>query len=604
MRNALLQARLGALPHSPGVYLFKDAQGRVIYVGKAAILHSRVSSYFTTHNLEPKVHRMVEHIHDFEILLTDSEQEAFLLECNLIKEYRPQYNVRLRDDKTYPYLKVGLGEKWPRVHMTRRIEQDGSRYFGPYANAGSLRRTIAMLKRLFPFRSCRKDIDGTDSRPCLEFHIKRCLGPCIGEVSPEEYGRIIEQVVMFMEGRQEEVLRQLNQKMTAAADRLEFEKAVVIRDQILAVQDVVEQQKIASAEGESDAIAFSQAGDQAYVQVFIVRNGKLIGREHFMLTGVEGEEPGQIMTGFLQQYYSSTPVIPRTVLVEHMPRDPELICEWLKEKRGGSVEVRAPRRGVKKQLVDLVATNAREGLRQARVKVLADPEILAEALDEVKERLSLPSKPLRIECYDISNIHGRAAVGSMVVFEGGLPRKDQYRRFRIGSVVGIDDYAMVREVLRRRFKRGLEMAEEGGWANEPDLVLIDGGKGHLGAAVEVLREVGLELPCAGIAKENEAIYVPGEQGPVMIARDAPALYLIQRIRDEAHRFAIGYHRQLHKKLSHTATLEGIPGIGAKRNRALLRKFGSVKRIREASIEELASVKGMNRIAAARLKEYI
>ena len=606
MEGKSLEPQLRALPRRPGVYLLKDEAGNIIYVGKAASLYHRVFSYFSSsHNLSPKLRQMVARVADFEFFVTDSEQEAILLECNLIKKYRPRYNVALKDDKTFPYLKISVAEDWPRVYTTRRFEKDGSRYFGPFASPRSVRQTLALLKRLFPFRSCKKPINGGRLRPCLDYHIHRCLGPCIAAVSRDEYRQVIDQVILFLEGKQEVIVRELRNRMAAAADTLEFEKAALIRDQITAVESVIERQKIASAEGEMDVIVFATARGQAYALVFLIRNGKLLGRENFMLTGTQGEEPSQIMTSFVQQFYSFAPFIPEQILLQHPLEEMPLVKKWLESRRGAKVDIQVPRRGVKKDLANMVAENARQGLEQMRIKLLAEPEVLAKALEELREELSLPCSPQRVECYDISDIQGAFAVGSMVVFEGGQPQKAHYRRFRIRSVTGANDYAMIQEVLRRRFKRGASELKDGSWAMIPDLIFIDGGKGQLNAALEVIKEAGLEsIPCASIAKENEAVFLPQISEPIMLPRNSAALYLLQRVRDEAHRFAQGYHLKVRHKESLASSLDNIPGVGPKRKRALLRRFGSTSRIKEASLDELVSVRGMTRPVAEKVKEYL
>jgi excinuclease ABC subunit C len=606
MEHKRLEPQLKALPGKPGVYLLKDEGDNVLYVGKAASLYHRVGSYFgSPSNLSTKLQRMVARATDFDFFVTDSEQEAILLECNLIKKYRPRYNVRLKDDKSYPYLKINLAEDWPRVYFTRRIEKDGARYFGPFASAGSVRKTLALLRRLFPLRSCKRPVTGNESRPCLEYHIHRCLGPCIAAVSKEEYRQVISQVILFLEGKQEAIVRELRSRMAEAADNLEFEKAALIRDQVHAVERVIERQKIASAEGEMDVIAFAQAREQAYVLVFFIRNGKLLGREHFILAGTQDEEPPQIMTSFVQQFYNSAPYIPRQILLQHSVEGMSLIAEWLQSKKGAKVELRVPHRGVKKGLVDMVAENARQGLEQLRIKLLAEPDALAAALEELQKELSLSCPPQRVECYDISDIQGTSAVGSMVVFERGQPKKSHYRRFRIKSVAGANDYAMIQEVLRRRFKKGTSEPRESAWAVTPDLVLIDGGKGHLSAALEVMREVELDfVPCASIAKENEAIFLPQVDEPIMLPRHSAALYFLQRVRDEAHRFALGYYHKVRQRESFASRLDTIPGVGAKRKQALLNRFGSLRGVKQATLEELASVRGMTRSVAERVKEYL
>ncbi|RLC95342.1 MAG: excinuclease ABC subunit C [Chloroflexi bacterium] len=606
MERKDLEEQLKALPARPGVYLFKDAGDNVLYVGKAASLYHRVGSYFgSSQDASPKLRRLVAQVAQFEFFVTDSEQEAILLECNLIKKYRPRFNVRLKDDKTYPYLKVSLGEDWPRVYITRRLENDGARYFGPYASAGSVRTTLALLRKLFPFRSCKKSITDSQSQPCLEYHIGRCLGPCTGAVTQEEYRQVIDQIVLFLEGKQEVIVRELRRNMAAAAKNLEFEKAALLRDQVQSVERVIERQKIASPDEEMDVIAFAQARDQAYVLVYSIRNGKLLGRESFVLTGTQGEGPVKIMTSFVQQFYSSAPFIPKQVLLQHSLEDVPMVQQWLESQKRAKVKVWVPRRGVRKGLVDMVAENARQGLEQMRIKLLTEPEVTAKALAELESELQLPRPPRRVECYDIADIRGTSAVGAMVVFEGGQPKRSHYRRFKIKTVPGANDYAMMQEVLWRRFRKAATEPIGSTWATVPDLVLIDGGKGHVNAAAEVVEQAQVgSVSCASIAKGNEAVFLPGMPDPIMLPRDSAGLYLLQRIRDEAHRFAQGYYHKVRHREVFRSALDGIPGIGAKRKRALLKKFRSAADIRAASVEELRSVPGMTGDAARRLKEYL
>ena len=608
MTGNLIVEQLKQLPTSSGVYLMKDAEGNILYVGKAANLHQRVRSYFSAgQKLSPKLERMVARVNDFDFFVTASEQEALILELNLIKRHRPHYNVRLKDDKTFPYLKIDINEDWPRVHITHRLEEDGGRYFGPFASAKSVRQTLKVLKGIFPFRSCRKPITGTDLRPCLEYHIHHCLGPCIGTVSKEEYAGVIKQVILFLEGKQEIVVQELQRKMGKAAEVLDFEKAVLLRDQIQAIDRVIEGQRIATTvSGEQDVIAFASDKDQAYVQVFFIRSGKLVGRESFVLQGTHSEEPEQIMTNFIKQFYASAPHIPPLLLLQHPVEDRTIIESWLQSKKGAKVQIQVPSRGNKKQLVGIVARNAQQGLEQLMVKQLAAPAVLAEALVEIKTKLSLPHLPSRMEGYDISNIQGTVAVGSMVVFEEGKPNPSHYRRFRIKTVSGANDYAMLQEVIKRRFKRSVksDVSTPDTWAILPDLVLIDGGKGQLNSVLAAMREVEVSsVPAVSLAKENEAIFVPRKREPIILPRSSPGLQLLQRLRDEAHRFALGYHQKIRKRQTFTSALDSIPGIGPKRKRALLKQFGSVQAIREASIEELTTTKGMSKNLAQKVKEH-
>ncbi len=606
MTNLIVQ-QLNQLPGNPGVYLLKDAEGTIMYVGKATNLRHRVRSYFGTgQKLSPKTQRMVARVHDLDYFVTTTEQEALILELNLIKRHHPHYNVRLKDDKTFPYLKIDSTEDWPRVYITRRLTQDGGRYFGPFASAKSIRQTMKIIKRIFPFRSCSKPITGTDSRPCLWYHVGKCLAPCIGAVSKKEYAEVIKQVILFLEGKQGKVVQWLESRMNKAAKALEFEKASSFRDQIQAIHEVIEGQRIATTvRGEQDVIAFAQDKDQAYVQVFFIRSGKLIGRESFVLQGTHSEEPSQIITSFIKQFYQSTPSIPRLLLLQYPVEDKSVIEDWLRNKRGDKVSIRVPQRGNKKQLVNIVAENAQQGLTQLKIKQLATPRALETALDEVTQELRLPHPPLRMEGYDISNIQGTSAVGSMVVFDKGKPKPAHYRRFRIKTVSGADDYAMLHEVIKRRFKRSGDTSASDGWAIFPDLVLIDGGKGQLNAAQAAMHEVGVDsVPVASLAKENEYLFIPQEAKPIILPGNSPGLQLLQRLRDEAHRFALGYHQKIRQKKTFASAFDGITGIGPQRKRTLLRQFGSSRAIQQASVEELATTKGISQSLARRIKEHL
>ncbi len=602
----------------PGVYLMRDARGGVLYVGKAFILRNRLRSYFgPPSDLSVKTIEMMPQVADFEYIVTDSETEALLLENNLIKKHKPRFNIRLKDDKNYPYIKINLAEDYPRVDFTRRVVEDGARYFGPFASAHSLRQTMALLKRLFPYRSCTKAITGTDVRPCLDFYIKRCVGPCIGAVSKEEYREVIDEVILFLEGKHEKVLHDLRKKMELASEGLQFERAALLRDQVHAIEKVAEEQKAVSlAMGDEDIIALAEGGNEAWVEVFFIRKGNLIGRDHFILEGTEKEGPPQIITGFVKQYYASALFVPPSILLQHPVEDEEVLGEWLGQRRGARVYLRVPSRGEKRKLVDLVAKNAKEGLDLSRVKWMADRDAVAAALEDLQEQLGLPAPPKRIECYDISNIMGTSAVGSMVTFENGQPKNSHFRRFKIKAVEGVDDYAMMQEMLRRRFKRlgeavqnpqEAEQAKQDGdvWSIVPDLVLIDGGKGHLNAALQVMLELGLDsMPLASIAKQFEELFVPDMPDPIVLPRQSQALYLLQRVRDEAHRFAITYHRALRSKRSLGSAMDEVPGIGPKRRKALLKRFGSVQAIREAPLDEIAAVVGMTRSLAQKVKDRL
>ena len=614
--------RLRATPTKPGVYLMRDESGDVLYVGKALSLRHRLRSYFAGQaGLPPKIRNMVARVAEFEVILTESDQEAVILECNLIKRHKPAYNARLKDDKTYPFIKIDVSEDFPLVYVTRRVNDDGARYFGPFASASSVRRTLALLKKLFPYRSCTKVITGTDPRPCLDFYIHRCVGPCIGAASKEQYAEIIDQVVLFLEGKTDQVAGGIAKRMRKAADDLEFERAGVLRDQLRSIDRVHEGQKVLHLKPENlDVIAAAPAYGEAWVEVFFIRQGKLIGRDHFTMAGTQDDSPGRVLSAFVQQFYSENPYVPPRILVQHDLEDHEAIESWLRRKRQGAVTVYRPQRGEKRKLVEMVAENAAQGVEQLKVRQ-ADVGDMNAAVEELQEALSLPRPPRRIECYDISNIQGASPVGSMVVFEDGRPRSSSYRRFKIKSVEGIDDYSMMREVLTRRFKRLASSAKDdatdgngsspsrrsgdAAWEQVPDLVLIDGGKGHLGAALQVFLELGIEdIPLASLAKENEELFVPQDPEPIVLPRRSQALFLVQRARDEAHRFAVTFHRERRSKRSVASALDDVSGIGPKRRRMLLRRFGSLKGIKDAEPDDIAAVPGMTRKLAIRLKEYL
>jgi len=622
MDQLLLKDKLQTLPTRPGVYLMKDEGGEVIYVGKAINLRNRVRSYFqaaASHSL--KLHRLIYHIADFDFIVTDSEIEALILECNLIKEHRPRYNIRLKDDKRYPYIKITWQEDYPRIYVTRRMERDGARYFGPFTAVWAVHQTLDMLRRLFPYLTCDREITGQDTRACLYYHIGRCAGPCIGAVSKEEYRALIKRICLFLEGRAEEIVADLQGQMNTAAEALDFERAAALRDQIRAVEWVTTQQKIALAVGkDEDVIALARENDDTCVQVFFIRQGKLIGREYFILDGTAEEDESEIVASFVKQFYDEAAYVPTKIILPTSIEEAAVIEAWLKSKRGNGVSLHVPKRGRDKELLQMAAENATETLASLRAQWMADEGRSVEALTQLQQHLGLKEAPTRIECYDISNIQGQAATGSMVVFVKGVPRKSDYRRFKIRTVEGANDYAMMQEVLRRRFKRANQRISESAnrqigeekakrddvWTILPDLIIVDGGKGQLNAALEILEEVGLksEVPAIGLAKKQEEVFLPDRSEPLVLPRDSQGLYLLQRIRDEAHRFAVGYHRKLRTKKSLTSVLEEIPGIGPRRRQALLKHFGSIEAIRQASVEELAAVKGMTRKAAEMVKENL
>ncbi len=605
-----IKEKLNSIPTQPGVYLMKGEAGEVLYVGKAINLRNRIRSYFQASvDHSPKVQRLVWSIADLEFIVTASELEALILECNLIKRHRPHYNVRFKDDKRYPYIKITWQEDFPRVQVVRRISHDGARYYGPYASSAAMRQTLELLRRIFPYLTCKRKISGTDNRACLYYHIKRCLGPCIGAVSKEEYRDMMKQVCLFLEGKGEEIVTSLKRRMKASSERLEFERAASLRDQIQAVERVISRQRVIStATTDQDVIAFAREDGETCVQIFFVRAGKLIGREYFLMDGADSVEADEILASFIKQFYNDTAYVPPEILLPADIDEASIIERWLREKRGTKVALRVPHRGQKRELVEMVVENAIQTLAHWLAREQVEEEKALAALTDLQAQLGLEALPLRIEAYDISNIQGATATGSMVVFVEGLPRKSDYRRFRIRTTDRPDDYAMMREVLRRRFRKAVAeqtTAEEETWAKLPDLIVVDGGKGQLTAALDVLAEYGLEgVAAVGLAKAHEEVYRPGEPEPLILPVNSPGLQLMQRLRDEAHRFAIAYHRRLRRRESLMSSLEEIPGIGPKRRQALLRRFGSVEAIRQASLDELAAVEGMNRAVARRVQEFL
>jgi excinuclease ABC subunit C len=696
--NEKIQSVLNSLPHKPGIYLMKDAEGTIIYVGKAISLFNRVRSYFQeSTDLSPKNRSMVAKIEDIEFLVVRNEVEALVLESNYIKQYRPKYNVLLRDDKSYPYIKVALTEDFPRVYRVRSFHHDGNRYFGPYTNSGAVDATLDVLNKLFAYRTCRYDASAWApprtgeppagwkqkllSRPCTQYYIHRCVAPCVAYTDREEYDAVIKQVILFLEGKHDEVIQNLQRKMEQAAENLNFEEAARLRDRIQAVERILEKQRVINTENQDDqdVIALASGDDETCAQVFFFRAGKLVGREYFIMQGTRDSSPGEIMTSFMQQFYESSPHIPGEIIVEVEPDDSDVIQSWLREKRkntagagrANAISITTPKRGDKVRLVEMVKQNAKEVLEQQRIKWLTDSQKIQMALEELQEALNLATPPRRIECYDISNTQGTNSVGAMVVFEGGRAKNSEYRRFKIKQVEGANDVASHQEVLRRRFRKVAgtstmngaldedistpvgetiaellhkeqeiskniaeqaehESEEEGengvaqngengqsspmqhDWAL-PDLVIIDGGRAQLNAALEVMNELKLDIPTIGVAKEEgshtklatgEQIFVPSSPEPILLPRNSQGLYLLQRIRDEAHRFSITYHRSVRSKRTFKSILDEIPSIGPKRKQALMKHFGSLRAIGAASIDELTALDGMTRDAAEKVKEYI
>jgi len=614
MTSDRIQMRLAGLPARPGVYLMRDAKNRVIYVGKAIVLRNRVRSYFqTSAQHTAKTKQLVSEIADFDWIVTRSELEALILECELIKKYRPRYNIRLKDDKRYPYIKVTWQEDYPRILIVRNMLRDGARYFGPFTSSQAVYRTLDLLRRLFPYRTCNRDITGRDRRACLYYHIKRCTGPCIGAINREDYRAIVDRVCLFLEGKQEKILDQLSEEMRTASEALQFERAAEVRDTIDAVNKIVETQRIVSGNlRDHDFIALARDNGEACVQVFFIRGGRLVGREYFVLTGTAEEDPSEILSSFVKQFYDEAAFVPPEIVVQTDLDEGGVLQEWLRHRRGTKVLIKTPRRRDKQAVMQLAIENATATLDRLRSEWEADTSKHTQALSELQEALDLPNPPTRIECYDISHLQGTASTGSLVVFSKGVPCKRDYRRFRIKTVEGADDFASMAEVLRRRFSRARQArtqrsvdGKENRWAVMPDLVIVDGGKGQLSAALAAMKEAGVEnIPVVGLAKRNEEIYLPERPAPVVLPRTSQGLYLVQRIRDEAHRFAITYHRKLRSKRSKRSVLEEIPGIGPKRRQALLKAFGSLDGIRQATIDELTAVPGMTQSTAQRVAECL
>ena len=606
-----LAEKVRNLPREPGIYKFKDAEGNTIYVGKATSLRSRVSSYFQTPGAKGgKTDLLVSTIADIEYILTGSPVQALQWESDLIKTERPKYNVVLRDDKHYPYVRITVQDRWPRIEIARRVANDGARYFGPFTNTQSVRQTMDTLNKMFPYILCTKEITGTDPRPCLYYYINRCVAPCIGAVSHEQYRALIDRVIRFMEGKTSDVVRELKGEMEEAAENLEFERAAAIRDRLRAAERVAEQQsETISLLEDIDVIGVARRDSLACAQVFFMRGGRMVGREHFILQHAQDEDESSIVESFLLLYYGDVPQIPRQLYVSHAPAELPTIKEWLAEVARHRVQVSTPKSGEGKRLLELASRNAAETLERMELERAADYERSTGALLELQEALGLSTVPERIECFDISHIQGTNTVASMSVLDNAKPKPSDYRRFRIRTVDQNNDFASMQEVIRRRYGHLVEhqrepTAENEKWGVIPDLVVIDGGKGQLNAALEVMRELELELPMCGLAKQYEEVFLPGRADPIVLPRDSAALFLLQRVRDEAHRFAITYHRGSRGKTALKSSLDEVPGVGAKRKKALLQRFGSVDAIRKAKVDEIAAVPGMTRSTATALKERL
>ena len=606
------------LPSKPGVYLMKNSLGEVIYVGKAKILKNRVKSYFqNSKNHSEKVRVMVKHIAEFEYIVTDSEMEALILECNLIKKYSPRYNILLKDDKFYPFIKITINDDFPRVFVTRNYSKDGSKYFGPYTNGTAVYETISLINKIFPLRTCKLLIKegGEKVRPCLNYHIKKCFGPCGGYINKEEYGKMIKDVIDILSGRDNTVLKVLQSEMEEASLNLEFEKAADLRDKIIAIKAIVEKQKIfKTMDGDEDFINIYRDEKDSCIQIFFSRDGKIIGREHFIFENTAEDSIEEILEEFTTSFYGGTAKVPRNIYVPELSNI-ELVEEYLTIKRGAKVWIKVPQKGQKREMLEMVKNNAKITLEKFKDKYLIDKEINKIALEELQELLDLEIWPSRIEAYDISNIQGVDSVGSMIVFEEGRSKNSDYRRFRIKTVKGANDYDSMREILTRRFSHGLEEVKAiqesklqfsaGKFSNFPDIIMMDGGKGQINIALEVLRDLNINIPVCGLVKDDKhatrGIIYNNEE--LIINRSSNLMQLIRRIQDEVHRFAITYHRSLRDKRTLHSVLDDIPNVGEKRRRALLMKFGSVDNIKSATLDQLLETPSINNKAAESIYKY-
>ena len=609
---------LSSVPEQPGCYLMKDQDGRVIYIGKAVNLRHRVRSYFhASAQKHPRTCQLVANIRDIEWIIVGSELEALILEMNLIKEYQPHFNVQLKDDKRYPFIKIHWADDFPKVTVTRKVEKDGSRYYGPYINVWAVNKTLDLLRKIFPYLTCSRTITGEDQRACLYYDIQLCTAPCIGRISKGDYREMIRELGAFLNGRTENIVSRLENEMNQASSEMNYERAAQIRDQLDAIQRIVEEQRIISTRfKDSDVIALSSLDNNACIQVFFIRGGKLTGREYFLVENIDQTADKDLLSEVIKQFYDQAPAVPPEILLPREIEEAKIIHQWLKSQRGGKkVELVVPRRGEKKKLVAMAAENAASMLTALKTQEKSEQDRAEGALTDLQTRLNLGAPPMRIECYDISNTQAAALVGSMVVFLEGRPAKAHYRHFNIRTVQGPDDYASMDEVLRRRFQRLILSSEEESkpgskldpsFSSLPDLVLIDGGKGQLNRAAQVLGELDLldTIPIAGLAKQYEEVFLPGDPAPVSFEKNSPGLHLLQRARDEAHRFAITAHRKRRSRQGLESSLEKIPGIGPARRQELLKKFKTVQNIREASLEELSQTPKITLKIAQSIKKHL
>ena len=621
MNTKNIRHQVSTLPNSPGVYIMKNIAGEIIYIGKASKLRSRVRSYFgSARSMEPRVKILSRQIADIEHIVTATPAEALHLEATLVKRHQPHHNVRLKDDKHYPYLKIDIQNEWPQVTITRRIESDGARYFGPYASPGSVRRSLAVVNKLFPWRSCTKKITGTDDRPCLDYFINRCIAPCTAYCSKEEYDEVIQSTILFLDGKSKEVESRLINEMNQASAKLEYEKAARIRDQLHAIEKLHEnqQQMVTTTPLDADIFGLFREQNETCIQVFFARGTMIVDTDSFMLMGTENATNSEILAAFLGQFYENANYIPKNILLPSTPEDLQELESMLRVQKKTQVNIIVPKRGHRRSLVITAEKNARESMAMHHARWISDTQKTEDAIKLLQVSLDLPEEPQRIECYDISTIQGTSTVGSMVVFNQGKPVKSEYRRFKIKSVDGQNDFASMHELLNRRFKKiatnigenGISnMSNENGavdsWGKLPDLVIIDGGKGQLSTVLDVMRDLGLsDIPVCGLAKKKEELFIKDQSEPIELPPSSEAMYLIQRIRDEAHRFAINYHRSIRNNNSKKSLLDSIQGIGPKRKKSLYQKFGSIKAMREATIEDLSKTEGFSISLAKELKSSL
>ena len=608
--KSTLESRISILPKRPGIYIFLNQEKQIIYIGKSNSLKDRISSYFRSNkNFTSKTIELVNKIRDFEFITTDTEQEAILLESSLIKKHKPKYNVRLKDDKNYPYIKVDLNDPFPKIYVSRKASDKNAKYFGPFASAVSVRKTLNLLNKLFPYRTCTKQITGKDSRPCLEFHIKRCIAPCTGYASQKEYKTVIDEASLFLSGNTQKVMSELKNGMKSASENLKYEKAALIRDRIKAIENIYEKQQVMGVNFKNtDVINISENKNETWVEVFFIRNGNLLGRENFMMLETLEETSETIIAKFIEQFYSQSSNIPKEIIIPENLQQKSKLEAWLNEIHNEkyNVNIIKPTIGKKLKILNLVKRNAKEGYNQFRIKQKAKISEEKRTLSELQEDLNLISPPNRIECFDISHIQGTNTVGSMVVFENGKPKKSHYRKFKIKSHNKNDDFASMYEVIKRRCNYLAEKnTQESSFSQKPDLIIIDGGKGQLSKSFDALLQLGLsDIPIVSLAKKEEEIFIPHQDNPLIIDRKSKPLFLLQRIRDESHRFAINFHRNLRNNNSNKSILDSIDGIGASKRKYLLKHFGSVKKIKQASDSDIALLKGFSKKLAKKIKENI